>query len=190
MSMNDRLAARAVLQGQTSQHFKATAQEHARVVWLCLIGGALLWYFGGWKWAAVPLALAAYAATQQINSLLLERKIRPYDSAITLALKKGESELREAEALVNRYGDALGKAAGSLVADTSLLPADKDSIKAAILRCLKVTRDAQQRELLKVAYVSLSSFQEGAGPTYDSELARASVHEGTTLLKDLGDLGF
>lgn len=191
MSVYDRLAARAVLQGHTSQHFKATAQEHNRVVWLCLIGGALLWHFGGWKWAAVPLALAAYFLTRRICSLLLARKISPLDSTITLILKKGESELREAEALVNKYGLVLsGLADGTLVEDVSLLPTDKDAMKAALVRCLRHARGTPQQAFLGAAYLSLSTFQEGVGRGSDTELAAASLKEARILVGELADSGF
>ena len=72
------------------------------------------------------------------------------------------SALREAQLIVNAYGkvlEYLGPIPGATVADEDKLPFPKPKIKAAILIALVATTDAQQREFLKVAYLSLADFQ-------------------------------
>ena len=63
--------------------------------------------------------------------------------------------------IVSDYGTVLEeKTALGIVRDLHSLPHPKDKIKQALRFALRVTKDNIMREHLKVAYISLSNFQE------------------------------
>jgi hypothetical protein len=69
--------------------------------------------------------------------------------------------------IVGDYGSALEAKAKtpSFVADENKLPYPKDQIKSAIIEALKINAIPQLREQLKAAYLQLSMWQKGVGPT-------------------------
>ena len=94
--------------------------------------------------------------------------------------------LPHAEALVQAYGRALVEAAesGSLVTNVKYLPAPMDALKTALLLAMHAESDPWQISMMKVGYLSLSTFQPGVGdvrvtlqppsiPDDPMELARA-----------------
>ncbi len=70
-----------------------------------------------------------------------------------------------AEKIVQDYGAALGSSAPApgCVADIHSLPHPKEQIKQAFVFALRLTKDPQMREQLKVGYISLADWQEGVG---------------------------
>ena len=70
-----------------------------------------------------------------------------------------------ASSLVAAYGEALEVHAnsGSMFSDTSALPAEKETIKAALKLLLRVSTDSQKSEQLRAAYLMLADFQPGIG---------------------------
>jgi len=70
-----------------------------------------------------------------------------------------------AEKIVQDYGAVLGSAAPApgCVADARKLPYPKERIKQALVFALRMTKEPQMREQLKVGYISLSDWQEGVG---------------------------
>lgn len=75
MSLHEKMAAGAVLKGKTAAQFKMAAQKHANASWFYGAIGAAVWYFANWKWAAIPLALAAFVALQSISATLIATKM-------------------------------------------------------------------------------------------------------------------
>lgn len=70
-----------------------------------------------------------------------------------------------AEKIVQDYSAVLGSAAPApgCVADARKLPHQKERIKQALVFALRMTKEPQMREQLKVGYISLSDWQEGVG---------------------------
>jgi hypothetical protein len=69
------------------------------------------------------------------------------------------------EKIVQDYGAVLGSAAPGpgCVADARKLPHPKQRIKQALVFALRMTKEPQMREQLKVGYISLSDWQDGVG---------------------------
>lgn len=70
-----------------------------------------------------------------------------------------------AQKIVQDYGAALGSSAPApgCVADVRNLPHSKERIKQALVFALRLTKEPQMREQLKVGYISLADWQEGVG---------------------------
>ncbi len=69
------------------------------------------------------------------------------------------------EKIVQSYAAVLETSAPypGTVADVNKLPFPKQEIKTALIGALYLTEDPKAREHLKVAYISLSDWQEGVG---------------------------
>jgi hypothetical protein len=72
---------------------------------------------------------------------------------------------KAAEKIVQDYGAVLGSAAPApgCVADVRSLPHPKERIKQALVFALRITKEPQVREQLKIGYISLADWQEGVG---------------------------
>ncbi len=73
-----------------------------------------------------------------------------------------------ANGVVNDYGDFMQSSAFPIpgfIADTKKLPHEKETIKSAIILCLKLCEDSKMKEMLKAAYISLADFQNDVGET-------------------------
>jgi len=70
-----------------------------------------------------------------------------------------------AEKIVQDYGAVLGSSAPApgCVADLRNLPHSKERIKQALVFAIRLTKDPQTREQLKVGYISLADWQEDVG---------------------------
>jgi len=70
-----------------------------------------------------------------------------------------------AEKIVQDYGAVVGSSAPApgCVADVRNLPHSKERIKQALVFALRLTKEPQMREHLKVGYMSLADWQEGVG---------------------------
>ena len=68
--------------------------------------------------------------------------------------------------VVADFGELLEAHVPGTVADVEQLPYPKDEIKRDILLMLTVAKDPQLREHLKIAYIFLSEWQVGVGPTH------------------------
>jgi len=70
-----------------------------------------------------------------------------------------------AEKIVQDYGAVLASAAPApgCVADARKLPYPKERIKQALAFVLRMTKEPQMREQLKIGYISLAGWQEGVG---------------------------
>jgi hypothetical protein len=160
MSLHDQLAQKAVSIGKSYTEFKVAAQKHANATWFLIIGGGVVWYFFGWTWALILIALAAYTAFKSVSATMvatrLENRGQTSDSADT-----------DFVSIVQAYGKILETSAPvpGTVADASKLPYPKQQIKEAIVAALRSTDDPQIREHLKIGYIQLSDWQEGVGET-------------------------
>jgi len=69
--------------------------------------------------------------------------------------------------IIKAYGDSMVNNAppSTGVADVSMLPYPKETIKAAILIALKHTEDQEMLSSLKIGYIQLSDWQENVGET-------------------------
>lgn len=72
----DDQAAREAAAGKTAEEFGSIAREKARMAGLWLIGATIVWYIGGWKWALIPIALAAFATVQRIIATLIAARLQ------------------------------------------------------------------------------------------------------------------
>ena len=72
----------------------------------------------------------------------------------------------DVESIINAYGALLarGEAGAGIIADSKELPYPKATIKLALQMAIRLTTDAQMKEQLKVAYISLADWQEAVGP--------------------------
>ena len=160
MSLHDKLAQKAISMGKSSSEFKAAAQKHANATWLLVIGGGVIWYFFGWAWAVILVALGVYTALKSVSATMvatrLENRGQTSDSADT-----------DFVSIVQAYGKILETSAPvpGTVADASKLPYPKQQIKDAIVAALRSTDDPQMKEHLKVGYIQLADWQEGVGET-------------------------
>jgi hypothetical protein len=70
-----------------------------------------------------------------------------------------------AEKIVQDFGAVLASAAPApgCVADVRKLPHSKERIKQALVFALRMTKEPQTREQLKIGYISLADWQEGVG---------------------------
>jgi hypothetical protein len=76
MSLHDKLAQKANAMGKSSSEFTASAQKHANATWLCVIAVGVVWYFLGWAWALIPIALGIYTAFQSISATMVATKLK------------------------------------------------------------------------------------------------------------------
>ena len=76
MSLHDKLAQKAIAMGKSSSEFLRAAQKHANATWFFVIAALVAWYFWGWVWALIPIALAAYTALQSISSTMIAARIK------------------------------------------------------------------------------------------------------------------
>jgi len=85
-------------------------------------------------------------------------------------------------ALIGAYGAAIGEHAegGGVVSDVRKLPTSKSKLRAALLRLIKSSDDAEQAEYLRNAYLLLAEFQPDVGSQVieiDSIQERSDVSE-------------
>ena len=78
-SFHDRVALKALEDGGTSGQFRKAAQDHAKACWFCLILAGIVWYFAGWAWALLPLALAVFVALQSISSTFTAQRLEAFE---------------------------------------------------------------------------------------------------------------
>lgn len=160
MSLHDKLAQKAIAMGKSSPEFTAAAQKHANATWFYVIAAGVVWYFFGWGWALVPIALGVYAAFQSISATMI---------ATRLESQKQGSEPSDTDfvRIVQAYGKTMETSASVpwALADANKLPYPKQQIKDAIVAALRMTDDPQIKEHLKVGYIQLSDWQEGVGET-------------------------
>ena len=76
MSLHDKLAQKAIAMRKSSSEFSAAAQRHANATWFFVIAALVVWYFWGWIWALLPIALAAYTALQSTSSTMIATRIK------------------------------------------------------------------------------------------------------------------
>ena len=75
MGFIDRLAAHAFTTGRSTQEFRKAAQGNANATWGWLILAAVVWYFTGLGWAAIPLVFAAYSAYRSVSATMVANKL-------------------------------------------------------------------------------------------------------------------
>lgn len=68
----------------------------------------------------------------------------------------------EEERLIQEYGATLQRSGERMVADVAELPAPKEQIRTILLKAIRLVPNQAMRQQLKVGYMELSSFQEGA----------------------------
>ena len=165
MALHDKLASKAISSGKGAADFSAAAQKHANATWFFLIVAGAIWYFLGWGWALIPVAIGIYTAVQSVSATMVAtrieklKKISPID--------KAEDITDEIMSIIQTYGKTLENYAPTpgCVADSSKLPYPKQEIKAALISGLQAIDDTQMKEHLKIAYIQLSDWQEGVGDT-------------------------
>jgi flagellar basal body-associated protein FliL len=160
MSLHDKLAQQAISMGKGSSEFKAAAQKHANATWLLAIGGGVIWYFLGWAWAVILIALGVYTALKSVSATMVATRLENHEQA-------SESGDTDSVRIIQAYGKILETSTPvpGTVADASKLPYPKQQIKDAIVAALRSTDDQQMEEYLKAGYIQLSDWQEGVGET-------------------------
>ena len=158
MSLHAKLAQKAVEMGKSSPEFTAAAQKKANATWFYVIAASVVWYFFGWAWALIPIALGAYTAFQSISATMVATRLESQEPG------SGPSDTNF-ERVVQAYGKLLDTSAPvpGTVADVNKLPYSKQQIKDAIFAALRMTDDPQIKEHLKSGYIQLSGWQEGVG---------------------------
>ncbi len=158
MSLHNKLAQKAIAMGRSSSEFTAAAQKHANASWFYVIAAAVIWYFFGWVWALIPIALAVYTTFQSISSTMIATRLERQE---TVSTPSDTDFVR----IVQAYGKVLETSAPvpGTVGDVSKLPYPKQQIKDAIVSALRNTDDHQSKEHLKVGYIQLSDWQDGVG---------------------------
>jgi hypothetical protein len=158
MSLHDKLVQKAVTMGKSSSEFSAAAQKHANATWFYLIVAAVGWYFFGWLWALIPIALGVYAIFQSVSATMIATRLENREQS-------SESSDIDFVQIVQAYGKVLETSApvSGTVSDTNKLPFPKQQIKNAIVAALLSTDDPQMKEYLKVGYIQLSDWQEDVG---------------------------
>lgn len=68
MSFHDEAASRAFTMGKTKEEFEIAAQKHANASWLFAIVAAAVWYFFGWGWALIPVAICLAMVVQSVSA--------------------------------------------------------------------------------------------------------------------------
>lgn len=176
----------------TAVDLEAAAQSHANATWGWGITAAVVWYFWGWGWAVIPGVFAGLGVLKSFSATTLAYKLGKAGAADYGSYRdsremeaKAARGLARVEELVNSYGKVLERVAGQDLADSSLLPAPKATMKAAMLLSIKHMGDPQQREVLKAGYVLLSMFQGNIGRYRHEDLMKASLTEAQELLQEL-----
>ncbi len=75
MSLHDKLALNAKLDGNTSHQFRDAAQKHANATWIYLIIAGIVWYFSSWAWSLIPFGLAAFSAFKSISATMVAMRL-------------------------------------------------------------------------------------------------------------------
>jgi hypothetical protein len=158
MSLHDKLAQKAVSRGKGAAEFSAAAQKHANATWFYVITAGVVWYFFGWGWALIPIALGAYTAFQSVSSTMIAAKIEKLEQS-------SDTPDNNFIPIVQAYGKILETSAPApgTVADVNKLPYTKQQIKEALIAVLRSTDDPQMKEYLKIGYIQLADWQEGVG---------------------------
>ncbi|MEW5792644.1 MAG: hypothetical protein ACOY4L_00655 [Pseudomonadota bacterium] len=158
MSLHDKLAQEAISMGKSTPEFTAAAQKHANATWFYVIAAGIVWYFFGWVWALIPIALGVYTAFQSVSATMIATRLESQE-------KDFQSSDTDFVQIVQAYGKTLETSAPApgTVADINKLPYPKQQIKDAIVAALRMTDDSQIKEHLKVGYIQLSDWQEGVG---------------------------
>ena len=178
------------LNNATAADLEAAAQSHANATWGWGVTAAVVWYFWGWGWALIPGVFVCLGVVKSASATMSAYRVEKSGAATYGAYKaQGTPDpLMYAQSLVNQYGEILEAAGASIVADVALLPASKDTMKAAILLCIKASKDPNMKEQLRAGYVALSIFQEGVDVAPTHALHAASLHEGEVLLNEVSGL--
>lgn len=80
MGWHDSVAARAAAMGKTASEFRAGAQRKAKATCLFLLVAGAVWYFVGWPWALIPVAVAAWSAFQSVSATLIAARLEKAES--------------------------------------------------------------------------------------------------------------
>ena len=75
MGWHDALAAKSAEMGKTSAEFRAGARRKASATCLFLMAAGAVAYFGGWAWALLPGAVAAWSAFQTMSATLIASRL-------------------------------------------------------------------------------------------------------------------
>jgi hypothetical protein len=73
MGFLKRIAEKSYLQGHKSSEFAVAAQGHADAFWWPLIAAGAVWWFAGWKWALLPLAVAVWWAFKSMSATIIKQ---------------------------------------------------------------------------------------------------------------------
>mgnify|MGYP001769269125 FL=1 len=76
MSLHDNLAQKAREKGKTASEFTKASQNHANATWVFLIIAGIVWYFFGWRWALIPIALGLITVLQSISSTMIAQRLK------------------------------------------------------------------------------------------------------------------
>ena len=165
MSLHDKLASKAISSGKGTADFSAAAQKHANATWFFLIAASAIWYFFGWGWALIPVAIGISTAVQSVSATMVATRIEKLKQNTSIG--KAEDIADEVTSIIQAYGKTLENYAPTpgCVVDSSKLPYPKQEIKAALISGLKAIDDPQMEEHLKIAYIQLSNWQKGVGET-------------------------
>lgn len=177
MPFHATLADAALRDGNTPEQFRAAAQRHANAFWFYAAIAGGLWYFLDWRWALLPLGLAALVAVQGVSSTLVARRLEqrtaardqpvafdlndPADVALIDRIRAQYSALLTDES--HPYSECMYRPA-------ALLPYPKEVIRQALSALLDfvegrrtsdlLSADLRDPEIADVIRVALNSLEE------------------------------
>ena len=85
MGFHDKLARNAYHTGRRAADFAKAARSNARAVWLYVIVGMAIWWFGGGKWALIPGAMAVWSAISTVLATLVQPHLERLEASIERA---------------------------------------------------------------------------------------------------------
>lgn len=74
-TFHERVAEKAIRDGNTPAQFRAAAQRHANAFWIWVALGGAVWFIFGFWWALIPLAVALFKTAQSVSSTLVAQKL-------------------------------------------------------------------------------------------------------------------
>lgn len=121
MSLHDKLASKAIASGKGAADFSAAAQKHANATWFFLIAAFASWYFFGWGWALIPVAIGIFTAVQSVSVTMVATRIERLGQNSSTA--KAEERADDIMSIIQAYGRSLETSAPTpgCVADASIL---------------------------------------------------------------------
>jgi len=79
MSLHDNMVKEAIMMGKSSSEYSASARKYANTVFVLAIVAVCAWYFMGWVWAFMPIAVGVFTAFQSINARMIAARLARHE---------------------------------------------------------------------------------------------------------------